>query len=48
MKTEAQREKERENNMNRASVTYGTTSSCLINICAITVPEKDEEEKILE
>lgn len=45
--TEKKREK-REKYINRASVTCGTTSNCLINICTITVLERNREEKIYE
>ena len=36
------------NNINSASVTCGATSNCLINTCAISVPERNKEEKIFE
>ena len=40
--------KRMKSNINSASVTCGTTSNCLINTCAISVPERNEEEKTFE
>ena len=40
--------KRMKNNINSASVTCGTTSNCLINTCAISVLERNEEEKTFE